>query len=59
MLSGPYYLLSQLPIGTRNPDDNSPIDLTSVFDVLVYIILPVLMIIFYILWRRKKKRDEN
>ena len=51
-------LLLQMPIGTRNPDDNNPIDLTSTFDVIVYIILPILLIIFYILWR-KKKRDKK
>ncbi|WP_235420554.1 adenylosuccinate synthetase [Jejuia pallidilutea] len=50
----------QLPQGTRNPDDNSPIDLNSVFDVIVYIILPLLIIVFYILWRRwKKGRDKH
>jgi hypothetical protein len=54
-----YPLLLQLPIGTRNPDDNSPIDLTNAFDVIVYIILPILMIIFYIRWRKKKKKDKN
>ncbi len=59
MLSRLYLLLLQLPIGTRNPDDNSPIDLTSTFDIVVYIILPVLMIIFYILWRRKKRKDKD
>ena len=48
-----------MPIGTRNPDDNSPIDLTNAFDVIVYIILPILMIIFYILWRKKKKQDQD
>ena len=53
------YPLLQLPIGTRNPDDNSPIDFTNAFDVIVYIILPVLMIIFYIFWRKKKKKDKN
>ena len=35
MLNTLYTLLLQLPIGTRNPDDNSPIDLTSAFDVMV------------------------
>lgn len=49
MLNILYPLLLQLPIGTRNPDDNSPIDLTNTFDVVMYIVLPVLMIIFYIL----------
>ena len=52
-----YPLLLQLPIGTRNPDDNNPIDLTSAFDVIVYIILPILMVIFYVIWRKKKKKD--
>ena len=59
MLNILYPLLLQLPIGTRNPDDNNPIDLTSPFDVIVYIILPILMVVFYILWRKKKKEDEN
>ncbi len=59
MLNKLYPLLLQLPIGSRNQDDNDPIDFTSPFDVIVYIVLPVLMIIFYILWRRRKKRDKD
>ncbi|MCG2462198.1 adenylosuccinate synthetase [Flavobacteriaceae bacterium F89] len=60
MLYNLYILLLQLPIGTRNPDDIDPIDLTRPFDVIVYIILPVLLIVFYILWRKnKKKRDKK
>ena len=59
MLNILYPLILQLPIGTRNPDDNSPIDLTSTFDVIVYIILPVLMVIFYIFWRKKKTKDKK
>jgi len=55
MLNTIYIFLIQLPPGTQNPDDNNPIDVTSLFDVLVYIILPVIMIVFYILWRRQKK----
>ncbi len=59
MLSKLYPLLLQLPIGSQNPDDNNPIDLTSPFDVIVYIVLPILMIIFYILWRKRKKKDKE
>lgn len=58
MLNKLYPLLIQLPIGTPNPDNNSPIDLTSPFDVMVYIILPILVIIFYIIWRRKKRDND-
>lgn len=49
----------QLPIGTPNPDNNSPVDLSSPFDVVVFIIMPILMIIFYILWKRNKRNDNN
>ena len=49
----------QLPMGTPNPDDNSPIDLTNPFDVIVFIILPIFMIVFYVFWRRNKKRGGN
>ncbi|MBJ7882815.1 adenylosuccinate synthetase [Gelidibacter salicanalis] len=52
-------LIIQLPPGTRNPDDNSPLDFTNAFDVIVYIILPILLIIFYVLWRRSKKRHKD
>ncbi len=52
-------LLLQLPIGTPNPDDNSPLDLTDPFEIIVFIVLPILMIVFYILWRRMKKKDKK
>ncbi|WP_338358613.1 adenylosuccinate synthetase [Yeosuana marina] len=55
MLNKLYPLLIQLPLGTPNPDDNNPIDFTNTFNVIVYIILPAVVIILYILWRRRKK----
>ena len=58
MLNKLYILLLQLPIGSRNLDDNS-VDFTSTFDVIVFIVLPVLMIIFYIFWKRRKKNDKD
>ncbi|MFI8604190.1 adenylosuccinate synthetase [Cellulophaga baltica] len=51
--------LFQIPMGTRNPDDNGPIDFSSPFDVIMYIIMPVLMILLYIFWRRNKKKKGN
>ncbi|MHB0755384.1 adenylosuccinate synthetase [Polaribacter sp. M15] len=46
----------QLPIGTPNPDDNQPLDLSDPFEVIVFIVLPILVIIFYFLW---KKQNNN
>ncbi len=53
-----YSLLAQLPLGTPNPDNNTPIDFTSPFDVIVFIILPILMIIFYVIWRKNQKNNK-
>ena len=51
--------LLQLPPGAQNPDDNTPIDLSNPFDLIVYILLPIAIIILYILWKRMKKRDKD
>ncbi|MEZ4802577.1 MAG: adenylosuccinate synthetase [Gelidibacter sp.] len=52
--------LLQLPPGTQNPDDNGPIDFSSAFDVIVFIVLPILLLVFYFYWRRKqRKRDRD
>lgn len=58
MLNKLYSLLLQLPIGTPSPDNNNPIDFTKAFNVIVYIVMPILVIIFYILWRRKKRDGD-
>ena len=47
-------LLNQLPPGTQNPDDNFPVDFTDPFEVIVFVILPMLIIIGYILWKSEK-----
>lgn len=52
-------LLNQLPPGTQNPDDNFPVDFTDPFEVIVFVILPMLIIIGYILWKRKRKNPND
>ncbi len=47
--------LFQKPFGTPNPDEGG-IDLSSPFDLIMFIILPLAMIVFYIYWRRSKKK---
>lgn len=51
-------LILQLPMGTPNPDDNQPLDLSDPFELIVFIVLPILAVFFYILWRKKRK-DKN
>ncbi|MEO8773154.1 MAG: adenylosuccinate synthetase [Gelidibacter sp.] len=48
-------LLLQKPSATPNPGSNSSIDFSTPFDVIVFIILPIIIIILYVYWRRSKK----
>lgn len=52
-------LVIQLPMGTPNPDDNHALNLSDPFEVIVFIILPILMVLFYIFWRRQKNKDKR
>lgn len=55
MLSTYTPLLAQIPRGTPTPGESKALDFTDPFEVIVYIVLPILLIIFYLLWRRKQR----
>ncbi|RXJ51192.1 adenylosuccinate synthetase [Gelidibacter gilvus] len=52
-------LLIQIPSSTPNPGDTSPIDFSSPFEVIVFIIAPILLIVFYLVYRKKQRKDKN
>jgi heme/copper-type cytochrome/quinol oxidase subunit 2 len=55
-----YSILSaQQPTHVPGPQTNSPIDLNNWFDIIVFIILPLVMIFFYFMWRRQVKMDKK
>lgn len=52
----------QIPKGVPQPHQNEPPMINSVFDVILYIVFPILLILFLFIWRRrqiKKKREEE
>jgi hypothetical protein len=46
------FLYAQKPTHSPNPQDNTTIDFNNLFDVIVFIVMPILMFIFYIIWRK-------
>ena len=47
-----------VPEGIPDPDDSKPLSIDTTFDVILYIICPILIFIGYLLWRRRiKKRN--
>lgn len=56
------YSLVQIPQGVPNPSDSEPLLINSTFDIILYIVLPILILIGYFLWRKRQKKrngDEN
>ena len=49
---------AQIPEGVPHPDRNSPIDLSNPADVIIYIVLPVIATILFLIWRRKTLRKD-
>lgn len=53
------FLYAQKPTHSPNPQDNTPIDFNNLFDVIVFIVLPILMFVFYIMWRKQVKKNRD
>mgnify|MGYP001312799934 CR=1 FL=1 len=49
----------QIPTDVPNPDNNTPIDLTNIVDILLYIVAPIVLIVFYILLRKQSRKKQN
>lgn len=49
----------KVPDGLPTEADNTPIDFSNPFDVITFIVLPIVIVVFYIFWRRKRKRDQE
>lgn len=57
------YLL-QIPTEVPHPDNNSPLDISNPFEVIVYIVIPLVLIVLYFFLRKKRrsnleKEEEN
>ncbi|MCH4551991.1 adenylosuccinate synthetase [Aestuariibaculum lutulentum] len=55
------YLLNiyfQLPPGTQNPDDNTPLDFSDPFNIITFIVLPIVAVVLYFIWRKRNKKDK-
>lgn len=54
-----FNFLLQIPTGTPNPSDGEAFDFSSPFDVVMFIVLPIVIVILYILYRKQRKRDKE
>lgn len=54
-------VIGQVPQGI--PKDNGPIDLSSTSNVVIYIVLPLMVVVLFVIWRvavkRRRKNEEE
>lgn len=50
-------VFTQVSQDVPNNTDNAPLDLSSTADVIIYIVLPLICVFLYFLWRRYKKKE--
>lgn len=48
----PFVLLAQVPQDI--PVDSKPVDFNNPWNYIVYIVIPILLLIFYIWWRKNR-----
>ena len=49
---------SQIPREVPHPKNNTPIDIHKTEDVIIYIVLPIIIVILYILGRKYRKKNN-
>ncbi len=52
-------LYSQIPTDVPNPQNNPPVDFSQPANIVIFIVLPVVILIFAIIWYNKKRKDKQ
>lgn len=52
-------LLLQTPSATPNPGDKNTLDLSNPFELIMFVILPIAIVIFYILYRKQVRNKKE
>ncbi|MCH2489023.1 MAG: adenylosuccinate synthetase [Flavobacteriales bacterium] len=53
------YLFFQIPKEVPHPDNNTPIDLTSWPDLIIYVIIPIVIVILFFIWRKRRMKNRD
>lgn len=56
MLNILFILLVQKPSATPNPGSDSSINLSTPFDWIMFVILPIAIVILYFIWKKTKNQ---
>lgn len=53
------FAYGQQPTHSTGPQDYSKVDLNNWFDIIAFIILPIVILILYLLWRKQVRKRKT
>lgn len=53
------FVYAQQPTHSPSPQNNTPINLNNWFDVVVFIVLPIVLFVLYFFWRKNVRIDKD
>lgn len=64
ILFGIFFLFSSLMVLAQKPTmspkgDYDPIDFQQIENIVIFIVLPIVFLILYFIWRKKKRNERN
>lgn len=49
----------QIPTEVPHPDNNTPLDITNPFEIIVYIVIPIVLLVVYFFLRKKRHKNAE
>ncbi len=51
--------LIQIPREVPHPDNNTPLDISDPADIIIYIVVPLIFLILYLVMRKKRSKKKE
>lgn len=52
-------MMIQIPTDVPNPANNTPVNLNNPFEVILYVIAPILLFVLYLYLRKKSRSNKT
>lgn len=52
-------IYSQIPTDVPNPRDDRSVDFSEPANIVIFIVLPLLVVVFLLIWRSKNRKDKS
>ncbi|MGB3342316.1 MAG: hypothetical protein WBA61_00255 [Aequorivita sp.] len=54
-----FLVSAQIPTEVPKPQDNKAVDFSNPTDIIIFIVLPLVVVVLFIVWRGKKRKESS